>query len=460
MLWNYLKLQMMKYPNKKLCDINNCSYSYSEIIVIVENFSKELVSDSYAILCKSELNATIGVLACLASKKVAIPLSYSYGKIHNDAILSFIKTEYIITDISGELKIIKSGYSGYNHGNINPALILCTSGTTGEPKGVMLTESAIMNNLNCIDYGLYGKENVLIIRPIFHCGIIIGEVLYSLIRGFNIYYYNSMFLPQKLCRIIVNYKISIMGATPSLLILLGKFLMKNDVEINLHIIKISGECSTLAVAKQIRKAFPKALIYNFYGLTEACARVSCLLPSKFDKRPNSVGKVLSGIESKIVNTDGYTVKNGKCGELMIKSASLMTGYYNNNELTNKKLIDGWLLTGDIAKKDDEGNLYILCRKDDMIIRSGINIYPQQIENALLKNDDIKEVVAYANSDSNGIHQISIDVVTNKLDVTNIFKLCNSILPKHMNPDKINIVDKIPKTVSGKKIRRNNYEKVN
>ena len=129
----------------------------------------------------------------------------------------------------------------------------------------------------------------------------------------------------------------------------------------------------------------------------------------------------------------------------------MKGYYNNWEATARAKQDGWLHTGDVAELDEQGNIYIKCRKDNMIIRAGMNIYPQEIENALKENENISDVLAYGVKNDTVSEKIHIKVVSS-LSKAKIYNICKQKLLSYELPDVIEIVDEIPKNASGKVIR--------
>lgn len=211
----------------------------------------------------------------------------------------------------------------------------------------------------------------------------------------------------------------------------------------LDVIAVSGECMTRQTAKVIRAAFPKTDIYNVYGLTEASPRVSYLPPELFDEYPLSVGFPLRSLEVKVQN-----------GELLVKGKSIMKGYYNDPDATNKAIRDGWLHTSDIAERNEHGMITIKTRRDNMIIRAGMNIYPQEIENALREADKrIVEVMAYGEKRDTAGQKICLKAVVDGLTKSELFSICKKMLPPYQLPDMIEIVDEIPKNASGKIIRR-------
>ena len=160
----------------------------------------------------------------------------------------------------------------------------------------------------------------------------------------------------------------------------------------------------------------------------------------FEKNPTSVGIPLDSVEIRIDNN-----------ELLIKSSSVMQGYYKNQELTDHVIANGWLHTGDIAEIKN-GLLYIKCRKDNMMIRAGMNIYPQDIESVLKKDDRIKEALAYGVQDKTVGERIILKVIASDLSTAEVFKICRDKLPSYQYPDRIEIVDHLEHTISGNLLR--------
>lgn len=265
------------------------------------------------------------------------------------------------------------------------AFIMCTSGTTGVPKGAMIThENMITNLLDIADYfKINSSDKILIARPLYHCAVLTGEFLISLMNGLHIVFYDGEFNPTRLIQTIRKHKITVMGATPTIFYHISNIVKRQKEKLPLKTVAVSGECMTEVVAKQIKNILPDAAIYNVYGLTEASPRVSYLPPEYFDEYPLSVGIPLKSVSVKIAN-----------GELFVKGKSVMKGYYNDKSATDKAIQNRWLHTGDIATIDENGFISIKSRKDNMIIRGGMNIYPQEIENALLQDNRIKEALAF------------------------------------------------------------------
>lgn len=202
-------------------------------------------------------------------------------------------------------------------------------------------------------------------------------------------------------------------------------------------IVVSGECLTYSFAEKLKKQLPYSDIYHVYGLTEASPRVSFLPPSMFGKKNCCVGYPVSAT-AVMISDDGLPVSNGTMGEVLVKGPGVMMGYYKNKLLTEKTLDGGWLHTGDEGYIDENGMLCICGRRDDMIIRAGMNIYPSEIENEIIKDPRIRSAIARGFKDKNGITRIALDVDGDICSVNEVSELCKRLLPEYMQPSIIDI----------------------
>lgn len=471
LLWNLLHEKFLENRSQIISD-GITTLTYGRLAEDSLRISTKLYqSQKYGILCKTELNTAKSIFACFAAGAVAVPLSEKYGITHCMKILDSVGIETLITDDAGMAYNLKDYSEKYflldsqktsfrrlkkeEPELSDVAAIMCTSGTTGMPKGAMITEQNFYANL--ADIAQYFKidqtDKILMCRPLYHCAVLTGELLISILNGLSIRFCNAGFNPFALSSIIENEKITVMCGTPTLFYHLSEFAIKRNKRLSLKTIAVSGECMTSNVAKVIRSAFPDTNIYNVYGLSEASPRVTYLKPDMFDIHPESVGLPLASVEAKIVDEKGEEVKENTDGELLIKGPNIMKGYYRNPERTRKILNNGWLHTGDMASRDVSGLITIKSRKDNMIIRAGMNIYPQEIENALKASPKIAEALAFASGNSEVSQKISIKVVpTGALTESELLKLCTSLLPTYQFPDSIEIVKNIPKNGSGKIMR--------
>lgn len=434
---------------------NDAVITYEELVIWAENYAKELIGkECVAIMCDSEMAAAMSMLACFAADVTAVPISKRYGVNHYTRILKRLKPEWIITDYYGELKVIKIDGGDYKIPAKKPALIMFTSGTTGVPKGAMIHEDNLIGNIK--DIARYFKidknDSILIARPLYHCAVLTGEYLISLIKGVNIRFYSGKFNPIILAGLIEKYEITVFCGTPTLMVTISAAL-KNKKMSRLKTVAISGECLGKASAKRIRNDLKHTDIYHVYGLTEACPRVCWLSPDLFDVMPDSVGIPLKSDKVKIINDAGKLADADEEGVLWV-NGNIMMGYYDDSETTHKVVRNGWLCTGDRASVDKGGYVRIKGRNDDLIIRAGMNIYPQEIEAALKNDERVKEVLAYP-VQKKDVTLIGIEIAGDFADEDEVRKMCREYLCDYQMPAVINIVKELKKNGSGKIIRKRN-----
>lgn len=416
-VWKFLKRRMLRYG--KRIAFSKEKITYTDLISLVEN-QKAWQSD-VPIIVKGEtrLEQAIRILQVMAGGDIPVPIEVSYGTEREE------KIEEILEENNDDLS--------------KTAAILFTSGTTGDPKGVKLSHKGIIENLKGIGgyFQVREGQKILIARPLVHVAVFTGELLFALYKGLEIDFYEESFQPNRLAKYIDENEVQIFGCTPTLIYHLSKYL-KGD---SLDSIIISGERLTDGVADILKEKYSDKKLYNVYGLTENSPRVSALCPEEFFDKIGSVGKPIAHTKIKL-----------KDGELLVKSRSLMQGYIGGREKTEEKLRDGWLYTGDMARIDEQGYLYILGRKDDMLIRSGMNIYPAEIESAAMQIDGIRSCVVYGEEDIRYGQKICMKAVTD-IGMAVLRKELILRLPAYLVPDKILIVESMEMTPSGKMKRK-------
>ena len=455
-LWNYIKEYMLRHPHQTIGE-GNSRISYGELVSYAHSFAQKLEGvECAAILCSSEMACAMALLSCFAAETTAVPMSVRYGEAHCKNILKTISPTAVISDADGELDVRYLPENTYRTPPAHPALIMCTSGTTGMPKGVMLSEKNILTNLRDVSayLNIDDTDTILISRPIYHCAVLTGEFLVSLVKGAKIRFYSEQFNACRILKLIERERITVFCSTPTVFSVLSRISDMYDVS-SLKVICISGECMSADTGKRIARAFKGVEIYHVYGLTEACPRVSYLSPELFPSYPSSVGVPLASVTAKVVAEDGDEASANEDGMLWIRGDNIMLGYYNAPEQTKRVLRDGWLCTGDTAYRDKLGLLYIKGRSDGMIIRAGMNIYPQEIESALKADERVREVLVYGRKSESEGQQICMKIAGDFADIAEVKSMCFKLLPKYTVPTYIELVDSIPKNGSGKIIRGGN-----
>lgn len=456
-LWNFIREAMMSHPTQKIRE-ERAEMSFEEVAVFAREFSERLRGfRCCAILCSSEMAAAMALLSCFAAEVTALPLSMRYGQAHCRKILDAVSPDAIISDNGGELAVYRLDPGSYSPPDVHPALIMCTSGTTGKPKGAMLSESNILANVTDIAgyFALGESDTILIARPLYHCAVLTGEFLTALVRGAGIRFYSGNFNPPKMPELIRNYQITAFCGTPTLLSMMARFSRGTPPPSLKHIV-ISGECMGADTGIAIADAFPQSRIYHVYGLTEACPRVSYLPPEAFRQYPDCVGIPLRSVSVRLLTPDGALCQPGEEGVLWVRGDNVMLGYYRDPGRTAEILRDGWLCTGDLAVKNDAGYLKIKGRNDDLIIKSGMNVYPAEIEAAMKQDARVREVLAYKVEGRFGV-QIGMKLAGDFSSVEEVKKLCAQLLPPFQIPAVITLADELPKNGSGKIIRRERHD---
>lgn len=249
--------------------------------------------------------------------------------------------------------------------------------------------------------------------------------------------------------LIDKYSITTFCGTPTLLSIMARF-NSGDSAKTLKNICITGEYMSAETGMKIRWAFPSCEIYHIYGLTEACPRVSYLPPKMFSAYPDCVGIPLKSVSIKVLDSNGKPCSADEEGILYIKGDNVMIGYYRELEKTRAVIKDGWFCTGDVALINEIGLLKIKGRNDDLIIKSGMNIYPAEI-GAILKNDArVKEVLVYGYNSPMGT-QIGRKIAGDFRSGDEVKRFCAKLLSAFQVPSKIELLDELLKNGSGKVI---------
>jgi long-chain acyl-CoA synthetase len=335
------------------------------------------------------------------------------------------------------------------------AVILYTSGTTGKPKGAMLTHKNIYSNGR--DVGSYlqysGEDKVIAALPMFHVFCLTVSLNAPILRGATVIIMPK-FSPKEVFRLTGKYKATVFAGVPTMYNFLYQY-PEGDVE----------DLQSLRLCISGGASMPVALLHNFeskfgvvvsegFGLSEA-SPVTCFNPLDRPRKPGSIGTNVLNVENKVVNELGEEVPVGEVGELIVKGPNVMKGYYKMPEDTKQALRDGWLYTGDLAKQDEEGYFYIVDRKKDMVLVGGYNVYPREVEEVLYNHESIVEAAVIGEPDENYGEVVKCFIVASDKSLTeaDITAYCKQHLAVYKIPSKIEFLDELPKNATGKILRR-------
>lgn len=333
------------------------------------------------------------------------------------------------------------------------ALVLYTSGTSGFPKGVMLTYRNIWSNVEDIlhYFSLDAQDRLLLLRPLVHASAITGELLPALYGGAAIMMKPDELTPLSAVRELAEQEITVCCLTPTVAAGLAHFAPRYDIA-KIRQLVLSGEPLRQLQKEKIRHAFPMSQLGNAYGLTEASPRVSCKLCLEDADPVECVGTPLSRIGIRIVDENGQPAMSGSRGLLMVSGPNVMKGYFADEEATADKLDGNWLHTGDIASWSGD-ELLVFGRSDDLIIRGGLNIHPTELEAALLVIDGIEDALVFGHTGENGVKIHAWVTAEPGLDQQEVVRrIVQNQQDTRLWPDVIEVKPALPKTPSGKTIR--------
>ncbi|MEH7155080.1 class I adenylate-forming enzyme family protein [Neobacillus drentensis] len=330
------------------------------------------------------------------------------------------------------------------------AVILYTSGTTGNPKGVLLTHKNLYSNAeNSAKHNQTERGTTLGVLPLAHVyGLTISNICF--LTGSSIVVFSS-FNTKEVFKAIETYKVKTFSAVPAMIHALVSY-PQADLYNTSSLESVGSGSAPLPVA--LLHAFEQkfgAKVYEGYGLSEAAPVVTAHCKG-IDIKPGSVGIPIPGVELKIVDVNGGEVPAGEVGELIVRGENITPGYYQNADETNRVLKDSWLFTGDMARIDDEGYVYIVDRKKDVIIRGGFNVYPRDVEEILNGHEQVVEAAVVGVPDERlGEELVACVVIKPGSDVTEneLITYCQDHLAKNKTPQRIIFLEALPRNGVGK-----------
>lgn len=343
--------------------------------------------------------------------------------------------------------------------DIDLAAVIYTSGSTGDPKGVMLTHRNMLAACTSIAsyLELQQDEVILGVLPLaFDYGLY--QMIMAFRTGARLVLERSFAFPVQVLNVMVAEGVTGFPGVPTVFSLLSELSTLKDYDLS----KIRYVTNTAAALPEkhiamLRNIFPKARIYSMYGLTE-CKRCTYLPPQDIDRKPTSVGIAIPNTELWIVDGNDNRLPAGAVGQLVVRGATVMKGYWEKTEATAKKLRPGpvpgeqVLYTGDLCTMDEDGYLYFVARMDDVIKSRGEKVAPKEVENMLMNIPGVKEAAVIGVPDDVLGQAVKAFVVLNEgFDLTEkqLRKECQSRLESFMVPKYIIISPSLPKTDTGK-----------
>lgn len=344
------------------------------------------------------------------------------------------------------------------------AVILYTSGTTGRPKGAALTHNNLVTNAEISRNLLHTVESDVIFGglPFFHVFGQTSALNSAVMAGASI-----SLLPRfdagKALEIIERDGVTIFEGVPTMYVGMLRHPRLTDTDVSsLRGAITGGSAMPLEVLHEFERVFGTQLLEG-YGLSETSPVVSFNLPGP-DRMAGSIGKAVEGMHVRVVDPDGGDLPVGEVGELAVQGTGVMKEYWNNPEATQAAIPDGWFRTGDLGRLDDAGNIYIVDRKKDVILRGGYNVYPREVEEILYGHPAVAEAAVIGIPDElHGEEIVAVvglkedvrvaDDVAREALLADIRSFAKDRLAAYKYPRRVVLTDALPKGPTGKILKR-------
>jgi long-chain acyl-CoA synthetase len=336
------------------------------------------------------------------------------------------------------------------------ALILYTSGTTGEPKGVVLSYCNLAQYPRVMrEMGITDAATIRgCILPMSH---IVGPVVCNEVadKGFTLVIFDQI-NPVTLLEGIQKHRVTVFESVPIVFqLLLGVRDLANYDTSSVKIAAMMGTSIPLPLLRGFQSAQPHIKVIQGFGLTETSPMITLVEPERAETKVGSIGRAVPGVEVKIIDEAGQEVPMGEPGEIITRGPHVMKGYFRKPEATAARIRDGWLYTGDVGKVEADGYYYHLGRRDDMIITGGLNVYPAEVENLIYSYPGVQETIVFAIADPKRGHVIGAALVPRpgaNIVERELLTFLRGNLANFKVPQKIVVRDALPRTSSGKLVR--------
>jgi fatty-acyl-CoA synthase len=339
----------------------------------------------------------------------------------------------------------------------SPALIMYTSGTTGRPKGAVLTHTNLTGQTMTVLYtsGVDIHNDVGFIGvPLFHIAGI-GNILTGMLLGVpTVIYPLGAFEPGQLLDVLAAEKVTGIFLVPAQWQAVCAEQKARPRDLRLRLMSWGAAPAPDALLREMSATFPGTQILAAFGQTEMSPVTCMLLGEDAIRKRGSVGKVIPTVAARVVDDDMNDVPVGEVGEIVYRAPTMMSGYWNNPEATAEAFAGGWFHSGDLVRMDEDGYVWVVDRKKDMIISGGENIYCAEVENVLASHPGVVEVAVIGRAHEKwGEVPIAVAAVTDdRLLLEDLDEYLTERLARYKHPKALEIVDRLPRNPAGKVLK--------
>lgn len=484
-----------KYPEKLALVFQEKRFSYKDFNNRVNRLANYLYSqgvrhsDKVGILLYNGNEILEAYFAANKLGAVAVPVNFRFVRSEIEYILNHSDSSVLIYDekFTDIVKEIKSSISNKIHSylkvgtwpgldalyeeslarasdeeplvlidNDDAAFIMYTSGTTGRPKGAVLSHmNLLLNTANCcLEFGFTVNDSFICIPPLFHVAAFAASLFFFYMGGHVIVMHE--FNAAKVLKQIEKEKPTCLFLVPAMWNFL--FQIENFIEFDTSSLRIAITGTSIMpvkLKKQLMEKLSGIDLFDCFGQTEMSPVTTILKPKYTLLKPDSVGQAVVNVEVRVVNDEDRDVSVGEIGEIIYRGPTTMLEYYKDQKATVEALKNGWFHSGDLVRMDEEGFIYVADRKKDMIISGGENVYPAEVEGILIKHPKILEVAIIgvpSEKWGESVHAVIVPKQGVEISKEEIIDFCAQNLAGYKKPRSIEFIELLPRNAAGKVVK--------